>query len=83
MLIQDLAAPLLIQLSAMTWESSRRWPKCLGPCTHVGELEEAPDSWLRIGAAPAIVANWGVNHYMEDLSLSLPLLSLSVTLTFK
>ncbi|XP_069918105.1 leukocyte-associated immunoglobulin-like receptor 2 [Oryctolagus cuniculus] len=31
----------LINLSAMAWESSGRWPKCLGPCTHVGDLEEA------------------------------------------
>uniref|UniRef100_A0A5F9CYP4 PNK FHA domain-containing protein n=1 Tax=Oryctolagus cuniculus TaxID=9986 RepID=A0A5F9CYP4_RABIT len=25
------AAPFAIQPSAVTWESSRRWPKCLGP----------------------------------------------------
>ena len=49
----------------------------LGPC--VGDLEEAPGSWLRIGTALAVVANWGVNHRMEDLSAS----PLYVTLTFK
>ena len=45
----------------------------LGPCTHIGDWEEAPGYWLQIGAVPAIVANWGVNHWMEDLSLSLSL----------
>ena len=41
----------------------------LGPLHHVGDLEEAPGSWLRIGAAPAIVAIWGVNQQMEDFCL--------------
>ncbi|XP_051688083.1 protein archease isoform X2 [Oryctolagus cuniculus] len=58
------------QLSAMVWESSRRWPKSLGPCTHVGDLEEAPGSWLRIDTALAVAVNWGVNQWMEYLSLS-------------
>nr|XP_051706129.1 uncharacterized protein LOC127492053 isoform X2 [Oryctolagus cuniculus] len=66
--------------SAMAWEGRRRWPKSLGPCTHVGDPEEAPGSWLRIGTALAIVAIWGVNHQMEDLSFSL---CLSVILPFK
>ena len=65
-----LAAPLPIQLSAMAWESSRGWSKSLGPCTHVGDQEEAPGSWLQIGSAPAIAAVWGVNQQMEDLSVS-------------
>ena len=65
-----LAARLLIQLSAMTWESSGGWPKSLEPCTHMGDLEEAPGSWFQVGAAPAIAAIWGVKQRMEDLSLS-------------
>nr|XP_051708725.1 cyclin-dependent kinase 14 isoform X2 [Oryctolagus cuniculus] len=68
-----LAAPLPIQLSAVAWESSGRWPKCLGPCTRMGDPEEAPGSWLWISTAPAIAAIWGVIQRMEDLSLSLSL----------
>ena len=50
----------------MAWESSGRWAKCLGPCTHVGDLEEAPGSWLQIDLAPAVAAIWGVNQQMKD-----------------
>ena len=63
------AASLPIQL--VSWESSREWPKALGTCTCVGDLEEEPGSWLRIGTAPAIVFIWGVNHLMEELPLCL------------
>ena len=55
----------------VAWESSRGWPKVLGPCTRVGYPEDTPVSWLGIGAAVAIAATWGVNHRMEDLPLSL------------
>ena len=55
----------------LAWESSRTWLKALGPCTLVGDLEDSPGSWLRIGAAPAIAVTWGVNHRTEDLSLCL------------
>ena len=48
-------------------ESSRGWPKTLGPCTHMGDLVEAPGFWLQTGTAPALVAAWGVNHCIEDL----------------
>ena len=37
-----LAAPLSFQLSACSWESSRGRPKALGPCTRMGNPEEAP-----------------------------------------
>lgn len=30
----------------MDWESSWGWPKLLGPCTQVENLQEAPGSWL-------------------------------------
>ena len=49
------------------------------PSTHVGDLEEAPGSWPRIGSTPAVVATWGVNHQMEDLPLCL-LLSVYLSL---
>ena len=55
------AAPLPIQLQGR--------PKALRPCTCIGDLEEIPGSWLRIGAAPAVAVNWGMNHPMEDLPL--------------
>ena len=67
--VRDLAIPLPIQLSAMPWKSSRRGPKCLGPCTRVGDLEEAPGSWLLISAL-TIEAILEVNQQMADLSLS-------------
>ena len=49
----------------MAWESSRGRPKTLGLCTHVGDPEEAPGSWLWIGTALAIAVAWRVNHQME------------------
>ena len=55
----------------MDWDSSGRWPKSLGPCNRVEDPEEAPGSWLWMGTAPAYVAIWGVNQWMEDLSLCL------------
>uniref|UniRef100_G1T2N0 PWWP domain-containing protein n=1 Tax=Oryctolagus cuniculus TaxID=9986 RepID=G1T2N0_RABIT len=46
----------------------------LGCCTHVGDPEEAPGSWLWITPALALDAIWGVNQWMEDfLSLSFSL----------
>ena len=50
----------------------------LGPLHCVEDPEGAPGSWLQNGTALAIVANWGVNHRMEDLSLSLSASPLSV-----
>ena len=55
----------------VVWESSQRWPKALGPCTRMEDLEEVPGSWLWIGAVPAAVLTWGVNHQREDLPLCL------------
>nr|XP_051704465.1 secernin-3 isoform X3 [Oryctolagus cuniculus] len=70
--VQVLAVPLLIQLpDHVPRESSGEWPKCLlGPCTHVGDLEEARGSWLLIGTALAVEAIWQVNQQIEDLFLS-------------
>ena len=57
----------------VAWESSPRWPKALGPCTRMGDLEEllTLGSWHRIGSAPTIAVTWGVNHRTEDLPLCL------------
>lgn len=35
----------------MAWESTGGWHKCLGTLAHMGEWEEAPDSWLQTSAA--------------------------------
>lgn len=63
----------------VTWESSRKRLKCLGPCTLMGGPEEALSPWLWPGLAAAIVAIWGLNGWMEDLVLSL-FLSLTLPL---
>lgn len=46
-------------------------PRAWAPDTRVGDLEEAFGSWLRPGSALAIVAGWGVNQKIKDLSLTL------------
>ena len=53
-------------------------PKALGPCTHVGDLEEAPGSWIRIGSAPVVAAIWQVTQWKGAIPLSL-LLSMYLT----
>lgn len=35
--------------------AENEWPKCLGPCTHVGDVEEVPGSQLQTGPALAIM----------------------------
>ena len=45
----------------------------LGPCTRMGDQEEASGSWLQISTALAVAVIWGVNQWKEDLSLSLSL----------
>ena len=46
-------------------------PKALGPCTRVGDLEEAPGSWFQIGSALSVVAPCGVNQQSEELPFCL------------
>lgn len=48
-----------------------QWPKSLSPYNHVGNLDRVPGPWLKHGPALAFVVIWGVNQYMEDLSVSL------------
>ena len=57
-------------------------PSAWAPAPAWEDQEEAPGSWLRIGAALAVAAIWGMKQQKEDLSLCL-FLSLSVTLPFK
>ncbi|XP_051689719.1 queuosine 5'-phosphate N-glycosylase/hydrolase isoform X2 [Oryctolagus cuniculus] len=75
------------ELSAMAWESRRRPSKSLGPCTHVGDLEEAPCSWLWIGAVPGrcgLLGSEPVDGRPVSLCLCLSLsLFLSLSLPFK
>ena len=65
------AGLLLFQSNSLLWpgEGNGGWPRCLGSCTHMGDQEEAPGSWLRISEAPAIVAVWGEGR---PFSLSVP-----------
>ena len=34
-------------------KSNQGWPKALGPCSHMGDMEEAPGSCLQISLPPA------------------------------
>lgn len=45
---------------------SRALPKCLHPCTHMGEPEDALDSCLRVDLALVVETIWDVIHQMED-----------------
>lgn len=51
----------------MVWESSWGWPKI---CTLMGDLEEAPSSWVWTSPAPAVMTTWEVKQQI-DLSLFL------------
>nr|XP_051678010.1 HAUS augmin-like complex subunit 2 isoform X2 [Oryctolagus cuniculus] len=45
-------------------------PSAWAPCHRVGDLEEAPSSWLQPDPTLTVVAFWGVNQQMEDSSVS-------------
>lgn len=57
----------------MAWEKQQRMngPGVWAPATHMGNLDEAPGSWLQLGPSLAILAVWGVDQRMKELSLSL------------
>lgn len=57
----------------MAWESSVEWPKILVPCTHIEDLEDAPDTWLQTSPVLAVAAIWRVNQLIEDLPVYLSL----------
>ena len=46
-------------------------PRAWDPAPVWKTWEEALGFWLQISAVPAVVATWGVNHWMEDLPLCL------------
>uniref|UniRef100_A0A5F9CT17 LHFPL tetraspan subfamily member 3 n=1 Tax=Oryctolagus cuniculus TaxID=9986 RepID=A0A5F9CT17_RABIT len=60
---------LLLMCLGKQW----RMAQVLGPCTHMGEMDEAPGSLLWPGPALAVVTTWRVNHWPLDRSLSLSL----------
>lgn len=66
-LIWALAAPFMTQLpdSASGKTVGRR------PCTHMGNLQEGPSSWLLSGSTLAVVPIWRVNQQTENQSFSL------------
>lgn len=68
-----LAASLPIHLAANMEDGPG-----LGPCTHMGDLKDAPSPWLQTGP-PVTVAIWKGNQQTESLSLDLPI-SLCVNL---
>lgn len=47
----------------------------MGPCTHVGELDEAAGTWVQTCPASAIVVISGINQQMGVISLSFSLYS--------
>lgn len=60
--VQVLATLLSIQLPANVFEKAtdddlNAWV----PITHMGDLEEAPHSWLWLGPALANATFWGIN----------------------
>lgn len=64
-------ARLLIQLPAnVSWINSTKWPKCLGPCTCMEDLEAALGSWLWLSWAKPAAVIWGVSQWMVILSVS-------------
>lgn len=56
-----------VHLRLMTWESRGWWFQSLGLCKCVGDAEEAPDAWLQIHPARAVMAIWWVSQWMKDL----------------
>ena len=61
-------APLPIQLPACSLKM--QYTIALGPCDHLGDKEETPDSLLHVHSAPAIADIW---QWRIALFLSLPL----------
>lgn len=56
----------------MAWDRNRGWPKTLGLCTRMGNLEEALGSQLGTSPVLDIEAIWAADQQMEEsLSLSL------------
>lgn len=53
----------------MAWENIGGKPKYLGPCTY-GDPGEVPGSYLQTGPALAIEDIWGVDQWIESLSVS-------------
>lgn len=41
--VHVLAVSLPTQFHTMAWESSRGFPKVVGPCNYMGDPEDAPD----------------------------------------
>lgn len=65
--VHVLAVALLIHLPADDLDKAVNVPSVWTPATHVGGLEEAPNSWLWLGSALTVLAIGGVTQLMEDL----------------
>lgn len=68
---------LLTQLPAnASWKASEDGLSTWTPETHVGDLDVGPGSWIQLCQGLAMVAVWGVNHWIywiKDISASFPL----------
>lgn len=62
---------LLLQFPSISllvaWESNRGCFKFVNPCIHVGDTEQASNSWLLIGSTLAVAALLGNELWMEDI----------------
>lgn len=64
-------SPFLLQFEPWLFHfrsGSHLWLKCLGPFTHVEDLEEAPGSQLRINPALVTATTWKMNQRIEHFS---------------
>lgn len=57
----------------IAWKNKWRWPRCLGLCPHIADLNGGPGYCLWFGPAPAFVATWRVYHCSTEQFLSLSL----------
>lgn len=52
-------------------EAQQKTAKSLGPATYTGNLDGTLASWSPRGLVLAVVAIWGMNQWMEELSLQI------------
>lgn len=52
----------------------RRWPRYLGPSTHMRDKEEAPGFWLPSGPSQVVVDIWIMKQQIKALSTCPPIM---------
>lgn len=53
----------------MLWRSYRTRPKCLGPVTHLGDLDGVSNSWLRSGRSSTQLTAYSIGSSTPQKSL--------------